>query len=105
MEEEHLIQVAMDVIMHAGDARDYVRKAGSKLTEKNFENVDELLELAKKELVLAHKAQTSILQNEATGEKIQMTVLFSHAQDTLMVAESEQYMMSVLYQCLKGTEK
>ena len=34
-----------------------------------------------------------------------MTVLFSHAQDTLMTVESEQYMISTLYQCLKNMKK
>ena len=27
MDNEKLVQVAMNVIMHAGDARDYIRKA------------------------------------------------------------------------------
>jgi len=34
-----------------------------------------------------------------------MTVLFSHAQDTLMTVESEQYMISILYQCLNNMKK
>lgn len=29
MDSEKLVQVAMNVIMHAGDARDYIRKAGT----------------------------------------------------------------------------
>ena len=32
MDNEKLVQVAMNVIMHAGDARDYIRKAGTKLS-------------------------------------------------------------------------
>ena len=80
MDSEKLVQVAMNVIMHAGDARDYIRKAGTKLS-------------------------ASVLQNEAEGDSVPMTVLFSHAQDTLMTVESEQYMISILYQCLKNMKK
>ena len=101
MDNEKLVQVAMNVIMHAGDARDYIRKAGTKLSALDLE----LLKKASAELVEAHKAQTSVLQNEAEGDSVPMTVLFSHAQDTLMTVESEQYMISILYQCLKNMKK
>ena len=103
MDNEKLVQVAMNVIMHAGDARDYIRKAGTKLSALDLDGVEELLKKASAELVEAHKAQTSVLQNEAEGDSVPMTVLFSH--DTLMTVESEQYMISILYQCLKNMKK
>ena len=102
MDSEKLVQVAMNVIMHAGDARDYIRKAGTKLSALDLDGVEELLKKASAELV---EAQTSVLQNEAEGDSVPMTVLFSHAQDTLMTVESEQYMISILYQCLKNMKK
>ena len=105
MDNEKLVQVAMNVIMHAGDARDYIRKAGTKLSALDLDGVEELLKKASAEWVEAHKAQTSVLQNEAEGDSVPMTVLFSHAQDTLMTVESEQYMISILYQCLKNMKK
>ena len=105
MDNEKLVQVAMNVIMHAGDARDYIRKAGTKLSALDLDGVEELLKKASSELVEAHKAQTSVLQNEAEGDSVPMTVLFSHAQDTLMTVESEQYMISILYQCLNNMKK
>ena len=86
MDSEKLVQVAMNVIMHAGDARDYIRKAGTKLSALDLDGVEEL-------------------QNEAEGDSVPMTVLFSHAQDTLLPVESEQYMISILYQCLKNMKK
>ena len=102
MDSEKLVQVAMNVIMHAGDARDYIRKAGTKLSALDLDGVEELLKKASAELV---DEQTSVLQNEAEGDSVPMTVLFSHAQDTLMTVESEQYMISILYQCLKNMKK
>ena len=114
MDNEKLVQVAMNVIMHAGDARDYIRKAGTKLSALDLDGVEELLKKASAELVEAHKAQTSVLQNEAEGDSVPMTVLFSHAQDTLMTINSEVnltqnmirlYRISILYQCLKNMKK
>ena len=102
MENEKLVQVAMEVILHAGDARNYIRQVGTKLTTRDFEGVEELLKKANEELIQAHKAQTSVLQEEASGNNVQVTVLFSHAQDTLMTIESENYLITTLYQCLKN---
>ena len=42
MDSEKLVQVAMNVIMHAGDARDYIRKAGTKLSALDLDGVEEL---------------------------------------------------------------
>ena len=56
MDSEKLVQVAMNVIMHAGDARDYIRKAGTKLSALDLDGVEELLKKASAELVEAHKA-------------------------------------------------
>ncbi len=45
---------------------------------------------AEKELGNAHRIQTDIIQKEAAGEKIDISVLFVHAQDHLMTAMAEK---------------
>ena len=105
MDNEKLVQVAMNVIMHAGDARDYIRKAGTKLSALDLDGVEELLKKASAELVEAHKAQTSVLQNEAEGDSVPMTVLFSHAQDTLMTINSEVNLTQNMIRLYRKLEK
>ena len=105
MDSEKLVQVAMNVIMHAGDARDYIRKAGTKLSALDLDGVEELLKKASAELVEAHKAQTSVLQNEAEGDSVPMTVLFSHAQDTLMTINSEVNLTQNMIRLYRKLEK
>ena len=104
MDSEKLVQVAMNVIMHAGDARDYIRKAGTKLSALDLDGVEELLKKASAELVEAHKAQTSVLQNEAEGDSVPMTVLFSHAQDTLMNTILAETLLSEIIELYKAKE-
>ena len=104
MDNEKLVQVAMNVIMHAGDARDYIRKAGTKLSALDLDGVEELLKKASAELVEAHKAQTSVLQNEAEGDSVPMTVLFSHAQDTLMNTILAETLLSEIIELYKAKE-
>ena len=56
------------------------------------------LEEARGSILLAHKAQTDILHEEAEGKHIEVTVLFSHAQDTLMTTQSEYFFVETLYE-------
>ena len=56
------------------------------------------LEEARGSILLAHKAQTDILHEGAEGKHIEVTVLFSHAQDTLMTTQSELFFVETLYE-------
>lgn len=83
-------QKAMEMILHAGDGRLNVMQALDALAEDQDELASELLNKAYKDIQEAHKKQTSILQQIAAGEiEEHYSVLFSHAQDTLMTIYSE----------------
>lgn len=102
---EALNLLSMQVILHAGNARDYVFQAVTKASEGNFSAAEALMELASKEILEAHKSQTSTLQQEAEGIEIPYSPLFGHAQDTLMTVMSEINMMKEIikiYQRLGG---
>ncbi len=82
-------QVAMQMIMHAGDARTKTMDALRALKVFDIEKARENLVGAKEYLVKAHNVQTGALQKEAEGEEVEYSVLFSHAQDTCMTVYSE----------------
>jgi cellobiose PTS system EIIA component len=86
---EDLIKTSMGIILKAGDARLLNHKAVVALAENDFEQAAKYYEAATKELVLAHKIHTSMIQSEARGESIEYSILFTHAQDTLMTINSE----------------
>lgn len=88
MDMEHA-QVAMQIIMHAGDARTETMNALRALKEFDTEKAKEHLAGAKEYLIKAHNVQTSELQAEAEGKEIEYSMLFSHAQDTCMTVYSE----------------
>lgn len=88
MNMEHA-QVAMQIIMHAGDARTETMKALRALKEFDIDKAKGHLAGAKEYLVKAHNVQTSELQAEAEGKEIEYSMLFSHAQDTCMTVYSE----------------
>ena len=97
--ENELVSVAMQIILHAGDSR-------IKLTEalkhaRAFEQAERAMEEAKEEIVLAHNSQTEIIQGEAGGTHYEYSLLFTHAQDTLMTINSEVRMAQEMIQVLK----
>lgn len=84
--------VAMGVIINAGDGRQCIDRAMECLAELDFDGAEEQLKLADEKILAAHKAQTEMIQREAGGEKMDFSILFVHAQDTLMTIAAELHM-------------
>lgn len=92
MEYEVLIDVAMQMIVHAGDARNDIKKALDAGMEGQAAQAEEYMASAKEALALAHHCQTETIQQEASGEQCVYSMLFTHAQDTLMTIYSEYHL-------------
>jgi PTS system cellobiose-specific IIA component len=88
-EDNKLLSVAMEIILHSGDSRNFIQEAIKAAKTFNFDESYSCLDQARKEIVLAHQSQTSVVQNEARGERYEYSLLFNHAQDTLMTVMSE----------------
>jgi len=88
-EENELNRVAMQIILNAGDARVFVKESLDKMKSYDFVIAKEKLDIAQDYIKKAHAFQTGIIQGEAQGEKYNYSLLFNHAQDTLMTIYSE----------------
>ena len=84
--------VAMGVIINAGDGRVCIDKAMDSLAELDLDAAEEYLRQADEKILAAHRAQTEMIQREAAGEKVEFSILFVHAQDTLMTIAAELHM-------------
>lgn len=87
---DQLEMAIMNIIINAGDCKNHAYMALNMVNEGKYEEVEKEMELANEALGKAHDAQTEMLQKEAAGEKIELSVLFVHAQDHLMTAISEK---------------
>lgn len=103
-EQNKLIQVAMQIILHAGDARNHVTEAIKAAKKFDFEKADQLMAEADQCITRAHKAQTETVQSEMSGEKFEYSMLFAHAQDTLMTIMSEINISKEMIDILKIIE-
>ena len=100
-EKEELIPVAMQIILHAGDARNHMNEALEIAKTGDFEKAGVEIKKAEEEIVLAHKSQTNIIQKEAAGAEYTVSLLFTHAQDTLMTINSELHLTKQMISILE----
>lgn len=79
-------QAAFQLILHGGNARSLAMEAIRLAKSGDASGAANKLGKAAEELSLAHLAQTSLIQKEASGEKTEISMLLIHAQDHLMNA-------------------
>jgi len=91
--DNETVRIATQVIINSGNARAFAFKAMDLVEEKKFAEAAKNLEKAREEISTAHKTQTEVIQAEARGESIQITLLLTHAQDSLMIAMSEVHLI------------
>lgn len=103
---EELNNAAMQMILHAGNSRNLLNEA-LRDTEKDIAIalVDEKLKEAKDEITIAHKVQTDMIQSTIEDDELQTTLLFTHAQDTLMTIYSELNMSNHMIKLYRKLEK
>ena len=103
-QREQLAEVAMQIILHAGDARNLVMEALDAAGEGKYQEADQKLVDAKEELRQAHVSQTGVVQSEAAGTRYEYSLLFTHAQDTVMTIFSEYNLARKLIKLYQKTD-
>ena len=84
MDKKELQMLGFEIVAYSGDARSVLLNLLKEVRSGQFDNVDEALQEADRNLALAHKAQTALLVQEAAGEDLQLGFIFVHGQDHLM---------------------
>ena len=87
--EDKLVPAAMQIIINAGDARKLSFEAADAIAEGDFTTATGLLDQAQIKVREAHRQHTDCIQAAAAGEDMPYSMLFTHAQDTLMTVNSE----------------
>ena len=101
MTSEELQVIAFDIILHSGNARTLIHEAFKLLRQVEKAEASQQLDKANEAILEAHKAQTNLLKEYASGQKIEMEIIMVHAQDHLMTTMTLLEVaneMSYLYQ-------
>ena len=88
-EREKMASIAMQIVIHAGDARNLIMEALDHAAEGLYDQAEDQLKEARVELRQAHFFETEVVQSEAGGKKYEYSLLFTHAQDTVMTICTE----------------
>lgn len=82
----------MEVIINAGDGRADIESALASCADFDFKAAETHLTNAEAKILKAHNAQTETIQAQAAGEDVEYSLLFTHAQDTLMTVSAELHL-------------
>lgn len=84
--DESKYEDAMQIIMHAGNAKSSALMAIDSAHDGDFEDAEAEMGKARAEMAAAHKVQFGMLQQEANGNSQEVNIILVHAQDHLTMA-------------------
>ncbi|KGR72089.1 PTS lactose/cellobiose transporter subunit IIA [Streptococcus phocae subsp. salmonis] len=84
MNRDEMTLLGFEIVSYAGDARSKLLDALKAAQIGDYAKAEELTEAANLSINEAHKAQTSLLQKEASGEDLVFSITLMHGQDHLM---------------------
>ena len=99
------VESAMAIILAAGDARVKCKESLDAIALFDLDLAKIKLKEAQTKITEAHKVQTDAIQGETRGEKTEYSLLFAHAQDTLMTIYCEINIAKQMIKIFESYEK
>ena len=100
--DDYINEISMKMILYAGDGRLKLSKALECVEKFEFSKAQEQIILAEDDIKQAHIHQTKILQSQAQGVSYEYSMLFAHAQDTVMTTNTEFNLVSSIVKISKS---
>lgn len=85
---EELELAAFQLITNAGEARSCLFQALKASREERFEEAENLIKESEIHLGRAHESHSGLINQEASGNAVNVTLLLMHAEDQLMTTET-----------------
>ena len=80
--------ISFQIISAVGTARSMYIEAIASAKAGDFETADNLISEGAAIFLEGHKAHGTLIQKEASGEKVEFSLILMHAEDQLMSAET-----------------
>ena len=81
-------RASFQIIAAVGGARSCFIDAIHAAGEGDFDRAQKLMDEGEQQFLQGHDAHTELIQQEAGGDPVHMTLIITHAEDQLMSAES-----------------
>ena len=88
---EELLMASFQIIAAVGKARSLYIEAIHAAKDGDFDRAAELMKEGGESYLEGHDVHTQLVQQEAAGDPIAMTLMLTHAEDQLMSAEGFKF--------------
>lgn len=93
---EEMESICFGIITHAGTAKSLLLEAINEAKEGNFAEAEKKLGEADECFKKAHHVHARLIQTEAQGDQVPLSLLLIHAEDQLMNAETIKHLAKQL---------
>lgn len=97
--------IGFQIISNVGTAKSLIMEALYAAKDGDYPLAEEKLAESKKYFVEGHKIHASLIQKEASGDKLQISLILMHAEDQLMSAETISELVQEMIEMYKKINK
>ena len=102
---EGLELISFEIISNVGMSKSLSIEAIREARKGSYENADENLKRASQYLTEGHHAHASLIQKEASGDKVEPSLIIMHAEDQMMSAEIIRSLAEEMIEMYKDLKK
>ncbi|MGG0845419.1 PTS lactose/cellobiose transporter subunit IIA [Peribacillus simplex] len=85
---EGMEAVAFQIISNVGTAKSLIMEALYEARDRRYESAEKKLKESRTHMLEGHHAHAGLIQQEASGQKVEISLLLMHAEDQMMSAET-----------------
>ncbi|MGE7760278.1 PTS lactose/cellobiose transporter subunit IIA [Peribacillus sp. NPDC097895] len=85
---EGLEAVAFQIISNVGTAKSLIMEALYEARDGRYEEAEDKLKESRFYMLEGHHAHSGLIQQEASGQNVELSLLLMHAEDQMMSAET-----------------
>jgi PTS system cellobiose-specific IIA component len=97
--------IGFQIISNVGTAKSLVMEALYAAKDGDFAEAEAKLKESKHYFVEGHKIHASLIQKEASGEKVEISLILMHAEDQLLSAETISELVKEMIEMYKKFDK
>lgn len=97
--------IAFEIISNVGTAKSLAIEALRDAKQGKYDEAQAKLEEASTYFVNGHHAHSSLIQKEASGEKVEFSLIIMHAEDQMMSAETIKLLVEEMIEMYKELRK
>lgn len=97
--------IAFEIISNVGMAKSLAVESLRDVRQGNYDEAYKKLDEASQYLTKGHHAHTSLIQQEASGKKVEFSLIIMHAEDQMMAAETIKSLVEEMIEMYKDLKK